>query len=381
MDVETLGDPGDPAILLIEDAGGSPGWWDDDVCRRLAAAPRFVIRYDRAVEASSRAVADLAADAVGVLDALGIQRTHLVGGAVAWQIAVLRPERVESLALTGTTTDGPPEVAIPTIVFYRASDPPPATARVTPVPVPGSGRVARDAVATALLRQTSGGWDRQGDRLAARAIAAGDPTGWFDRLYAAGATGEVDMPWDRKEPHPLLAEWAQRHGVRGDGRRAVVSGCGLGADAEFLAALGFRTVGFDVSATAVRVARERHPGSTVDYRVGDLLNLPAEWVRSFDLVVDVFTVQALPDPPRRTAIANVGRLVAPGGSLVVVAFRSDGTEAVAPPWPLTSGEVDAFATDGLDAVRVEEVVDPRREHSARWRAEFRRPGSGGPPVG
>ncbi|NUS40854.1 MAG: methyltransferase domain-containing protein [Terrabacter sp.] len=74
------------------------------------------------------------------------------------------------------------------------------------------------------------------------------------------------MPWDRSEPAPQLREWAESHadGVTRRGRRAVVVGCGLGADAEYLASLGFDTVAFDVAPTAVRVAQERHPDSAVD---------------------------------------------------------------------------------------------------------------------
>jgi 2-polyprenyl-3-methyl-5-hydroxy-6-metoxy-1,4-benzoquinol methylase len=48
-------------------------------------------------------------------------------------------------------------------------------------------------------------------------------------------------------------------------------GCGLGADAEYLASLGFDTVGFDISETAIRLARERFPGSAVRYVSADLL--------------------------------------------------------------------------------------------------------------
>ena len=141
-------------------------------------------------------------------------------------------------------------------------------------------------------------WDQRAGELYPAAIADGDPTAWFDRLYAAGEAGEVSMPWERDDPHPLLREWAERHDVRGEGRRAVVVGCGLGADAEYLARLGFETTGFDVAATAVRLAAERHPGTPVDYRVADLLDLPADWRHAFDLVVEIFTIQALPDPPR-----------------------------------------------------------------------------------
>ncbi len=217
-------------------------------------------------------------------------------------------------------------------------------------------------------------WGDLGDQLAARSIADGDPTGWFDRLYAAGVAGDVSMPWSRRTPHPLLEPWSQ--GLDGRGRRAIVVGCGLGADAEHVAALGYRTVAFDISESAIATARLRHPDSSVDYQTADLLDPPAAWIRAFDLVVEVVTVQALPDPPRRTAIVNVGGLVAPGGTLLVVAARQDpaGTQVAGPPWPLTREEIAAFATDDLTLARIEQVADPRDPDNPRWRAEFRRPG-------
>jgi hypothetical protein len=49
-------------------------------------------------------------------------------------------------------------------------------------------------------------------RLAAASLAAGDPTGWFDRLHAAGAAGRVPVPWSRRYPHPLLTEPAGTNG-------------------------------------------------------------------------------------------------------------------------------------------------------------------------
>jgi hypothetical protein len=66
-------------------------------------------------------------------------------------------------------------------------------------------------------------------RLASASLTAGDPTGWFDRLYAAGARGQVPVPWRRRQAHPLLAHWASAQELSGAGQRAVVVGCGLGA--------------------------------------------------------------------------------------------------------------------------------------------------------
>jgi len=106
-------------------------------------------------------------------------------------------------------------------------------------------------------------WEQAEDSFLAPSLAAGDATGWFGKLYTAGAEGRVTMPWSRTEPHPLLVQWAQRTGQTGAGRTAVVIGRALGADAEFVAGLGFTTTAFDVSPTAIQLARERHPRTAV----------------------------------------------------------------------------------------------------------------------
>jgi SAM-dependent methyltransferase len=222
----------------------------------------------------------------------------------------------------------------------------------------------------AMPRQGAGGWEAEGDRLAAQALSVGRPTAWFDELYAAGRAGRVDMPWDRTEPNPLLAD---RLGERdGRGRSAVVVGCGLGADAELLGALGFRTTAFDVSPTAVETARQRYPHSTVRYEVADLLDLPPEWRAAFDLVVEIFTVQALPRQLRPAATAAVASLVASGGELWVISgiAEDDAAEPVGPPWPLRRTEVAAFAGGRLTVRRLERTTVPGYPDAHRWLAEF-----------
>jgi SAM-dependent methyltransferase len=176
-------------------------------------------------------------------------------------------------------------------------------------------------------------------------------------------------PWDRDEPHPLLVAWAAERGITGHGRRAVVVGCGLGADAEYIARLGFATTAFDISGTAIKLARSRYPRSAVRYFRTDLLRLPGAWLGAFDLVVDVFTAQSLPDPPRGRGIAAIGGLVAPGGSLLAVAIADDptGPPPTPPPWPLSRAQIDTFAADGLTPVAIERCDGPL------WRAEFTRP--------
>ena len=67
-------------------------------------------------------------------------------------------------------------------------------------------------------------WDLRADELAAAAIGREQPTAWFDELYAEGRAGAVSMPWDRVDPQPLLKEWAEREGLEGAGRTAIVVG-------------------------------------------------------------------------------------------------------------------------------------------------------------
>lgn len=209
--------------------------------------------------------------------------------------------------------------------------------------------------------------DEQARRLATESLAAGDPTGWFERLYASAEQTGVGVPWDRKSPQQLLVDWTHTNRVTGDGKRALVVGCGLGDDAEHVASLGFDTTAFDIAPSAVREARHRFPESPVHYLPADLLEAPASWHRAFDLVVESITVQAMPPPMHESAAAAIAGFVRPGGTLLVIAAAHDERDGPTdgPPWPLTRAELAAFAADGVDAVRTEKIAQ-------KWRATFRR---------
>jgi SAM-dependent methyltransferase len=194
-----------------------------------------------------------------------------------------------------------------------------------------------------------------------RVLAAQNPTGWFEDLYVEAEDGKAVVPWDITTPHRLLAAWGRD--LAGDGHRALVVGCGLGRDSEFIAARGWATTAFDVAPTAITTIRRRFPDSPVDYQVADLFSPPADWHRSFDLVVESLTVQALPIALRERAIAAVTDFVAPGGTLLVIAEGRDEVAPEGPPWPLSEYEVRSFARNGLRAVSVERP-------EGRWRAEF-----------
>jgi hypothetical protein len=93
-----------------------------------------------------------------------------------------------------------------------------------------------------------------------------------------------------------------------------------------------------------------------------------EWQGRFDLVVESLTVQSMPPQQHPIATRNIAVLVAPEGTLLVLATtREDHAEVQGPPWPLTLAEVEAFAADGLVMRELERI------HSgAWWRAELSR---------
>lgn len=201
--------------------------------------------------------------------------------------------------------------------------------------------------------------EAQADILSAESLAAGNPTAWFERLYAAAERGGAVVPWDRGAPHPLLVEWTRQRDLDGQARSALVVGSGLGEDAELIASFGFEVVAFDISGSAIEAARRRFPDSKVRYLTAGLLDPPARWQHAFHLVIEIFTVQALPAPYRDRAIRNIAGFVGAGGTLLVIAAGRDERDPVhGPPWPLVRSEIDAFAIDGLEAVDVEDLRLP-----------------------
>lgn len=194
----------------------------------------------------------------------------------------------------------------------------------------------------------------------------------FEAIYEGAETGATQPPWDYGAPRPQLVEWVEARNLEGGGRAALVVGCGYGADAELLAGSGFRTTAFDFAPTAIAAARRKNPASEVNYLVADVLDLPQDWQGRFDLVVESLTVQSMPPDQHTIAARTIAALVAPEGTLLVLATtRDEAAEVKGPPWPLSRAELEAFADGDLSLRRVEQI-----EHGTWWRAELARGGAG-----
>lgn len=127
---ETFGDPSDPALVLIMGLGTQMLAWPDEFCTALAAAGRYVVRFDNrdcglsthldglATPDPARtllrrdpapySIEDMAGDALGLMDALGLGTVDLVGasmgGFIAQTVALRSPQRLRSLTLIMTST-------------------------------------------------------------------------------------------------------------------------------------------------------------------------------------------------------------------------------------------------------------------------------------
>jgi SAM-dependent methyltransferase len=206
--------------------------------------------------------------------------------------------------------------------------------------------------------------------LARDAIARGDATGWFEQLYLESERDGFAISWVDLGPNPYLVAWLDRRPrpVRG---RALVVGCGYGDDAELLAGAGMAVVAFDVAPSAVARCRRRFPGSSVEYAVADALQPPAEWSGAFDFIFEAYTIQVLQGQARRECAGSIGRMVAPGGRLLVVARgRGEEDPVGSMPWPLTRAELDSFVVPGLELDSLDEVLEPGDPPVRRFVAEF-----------
>lgn len=155
---ETHGKRADPAILLVHGLGAQLTLWPEALCQDLAARGYFVVRYDnRDIGLSSKfehkgipdlaaltkklmsgqkiegpyLLTDMAADGIGLLDALGIERAHIVGvsmgGMIVQTMAALHGGRVRSMTSVMSTSgrrglpQGKPE-ALQMLVTKPASE-------------------------------------------------------------------------------------------------------------------------------------------------------------------------------------------------------------------------------------------------------------------
>ena len=149
---ETFGEPSDPALLLVMGLGTQMIAWREEFCELLAANGFFVIRFDnrdigrsthleehrpptpvQLIRRDKRAAAytldDMADDAAGLLDCLGIERAHVVGasmgGMIAQMLAVRHPDKVLTLtsimSTTGSRRKGNP--ALKVYPFFLAARP------------------------------------------------------------------------------------------------------------------------------------------------------------------------------------------------------------------------------------------------------------------
>lgn len=129
---ELLGDPAAPPVLLIMGLGMQLIGWPDGFCAELVERGLQVIRFDNRdagqsthvtgapdfaaalrgdIAAAAYTLRDMAADTVGLLDALGVASAHLVGaslgGRIAQLVAIEYPQRVRSLTSIMATTEAP----------------------------------------------------------------------------------------------------------------------------------------------------------------------------------------------------------------------------------------------------------------------------------
>ena len=143
---ETFGDRSDPALLMVNGLGSQSSNYQDAWCDMFAAEGLYVIRFDNRDVGLSTSFAgapvgeagnayllgDMAADAIAVLDAEGIDRAHVMGlsmgGMIVQTLAVEHPHRLLSMTSVMSAT-GEPEFGQSAPEAFAQLTAPPATDR------------------------------------------------------------------------------------------------------------------------------------------------------------------------------------------------------------------------------------------------------------
>lgn len=193
-------------------------------------------------------------------------------------------------------------------------------------------------------------------------LAKGDNTGWFEEVYSRAKESDGHPPWAYMEATPDLVQWSDANDLAGGGKHAIVVGCGMGDDAEFLANHGFKVMAFDVSKTAIEICQQRFPDSEVDYQQADLLNLPDAWQNTFDFVLENRTIQSLPSELSNQSMTAIANLVAEDGQLLVLCNGRDPQDSKSGiPHPLSREDLAQFEQLGLTEIQ----FDDKQEGSVR----------------
>jgi SAM-dependent methyltransferase len=198
--------------------------------------------------------------------------------------------------------------------------------------------------------------------IAAEYMEKGDALGWFDALYKEAAGDNEQIPWADLEPNRFLVGWAESVNLQGNGRTALVVGCGLGDDAKFLNDRGFKVTAFDISETAIEWAKKLHSETGIEFHTADLFDAPAEWKNAFEFVLEVYTIQPLPVEIRPQVIDAIAGFVKAGGELVVVTRgREDDEETPELPWALSRHDLSRFEHNGLKQIGFTEMPGDEEE--------------------
>ncbi|MWV48942.1 alpha/beta fold hydrolase [Rathayibacter sp. VKM Ac-2803] len=124
--VREFGSPDHPGVVLVPGASSPSDWWDVELCEAIAAGGYRVLRYDlrdtgqsttRPPGEADYTGDDLVDDLAGVITEAGLSPAHVIGlslgGGLAQQLAMARPELVRSLTLLSTSPGGPGSEGLP----------------------------------------------------------------------------------------------------------------------------------------------------------------------------------------------------------------------------------------------------------------------------
>ena len=235
---ESFGDPADPTLLLVNGLGSQCINYHEDWCAKFVSHGMRVVRFDnRDVGLSSKFddapvgangeaynLSDMAADAVAVLDAIGVERAHVMGlsmgGMIVQTMAIEHPDRLLSMTSVMSRT-GEPGYGESTPEAFALLTAPPATdresfveAQIAGLHMWGSPEFAdEDRTRRVAERAYDRCFHPMGTARQYRAVLAGPP-----RAERLARRDDTVVGHSRRPRHPHRHQWRPTYGRVDSGR-------------------------------------------------------------------------------------------------------------------------------------------------------------------
>jgi len=165
---------------------------------------------------------------------------------------------------------------------------------------------------------------------------------FFENVYKNASENLDKIPWATFDANEYLQDFFKNK-EKVTNKKALVIGCGLGDDAQFLTKMGYIVDAIDISPTSIKLAKQRFDNKNINFSVEDIFELPSNMINNYDFVYEGLTIQSIDPKHRIQLIEIISSLNNDNGELLLYTnYQEDIDTFGGPPWPLYKRDLALF---------------------------------------